>query len=51
MDKYYQAGKFEKNSKLPIILVMVGALAIAAIFLVIWLKKLRKMRRIRVSGI
>ena len=32
MDKYYHAGKFEKNSKRPIILVMVGAFAIAAVF-------------------
>ena len=42
MDKYYQAGKFEKNSKLPIILVMVGALAIAAIFFSYLVKEVKK---------
>ena len=31
MDKYYQAGKFEKTSKLPIILVMVGALVFCSL--------------------
>ena len=42
MDKYYQAGKFEKTSRLPIILVMVGALAIAAMFFSSLVEEVRK---------
>ena len=42
MDKYYRAGKFEKNSKLPIILVMVGVFAIAAVFLSYLVKEVKK---------
>lgn len=42
MDKYYRAGKFEKNSKFPAILVTVGALAIAAIFFSSLIKEVKK---------
>lgn len=42
MDKYYRAGKFERTSKFPAIVVIIGALAIAAIFFSYLVKEVKK---------